>query len=285
MKAFLLSLLSLFPNFCSANISQNAKHVILVSMDGAAPYVIHQSNMPNLKKMAREGSYTWTAKTILPSITLPSHTSMVTGVGPEVHGILWNDWIPENGLVKVATVFSLAKQNGSSTALITAKPKFRHLDVPGTIDNFELVIGDADRVAHKAVQVFREQRPNFMMVHFRDADAAGHALGWGSREQKKSLEVVDAALGELLKMIEDLDLLNDTVFIVTADHGGHKKTHGSNLPEDVNIPWIAFGKGAHQGAQVQPIRTLDTAATSLWLLGIPVPKSFQGQPVLSAFQF
>ena len=83
-----------------------------------------------------------------------------------------------------------------------------------------------------------------------------------------------------------------------ADHGCHdievkdddgKKrisgTHGSPSKEDVTIPWIAFGAGVKPHYTITaPVVQYDTAATALWLLGVPLPEHFWGRPVVSAFQ-
>ena len=73
--------------------------------------------------------------------------------------------------------------------------------------------------------------------------------------------------------------------IVTADHGGHGTNHGSDDPRDVTIPWIAWGQGVKQGALTQStVRTMDTAATVLWLLAVAEPaEGWMGQPVLEAY--
>ena len=57
--------------------------------------------------------------------------------------------------------------------------------------------------------------------------------------------------------------------IVTADHGGHGRNHGEDVPTDMFIPWIVWGEGASRGMNVADgVRTMDTAATVLWLLGV-----------------
>jgi arylsulfatase A-like enzyme len=71
--------------------------------------------------------------------------------------------------------------------------------------------------------------------------------------------------------------------IVTADHGGHGSDHGSDDPRDVLIPWIAWGQGVSPRQIEDAVRTMDTASTVLWLLGIPVPTDWAGTPVLGAF--
>ena len=72
--------------------------------------------------------------------------------------------------------------------------------------------------------------------------------------------------------------------LVTADHGGHGFGHGTSDPQDVNIPWIAWGRGVSAGALTEVrIDTFDTAPTVLWLLGLTEPEAWDGSPVTKAF--
>ena len=68
------------------------------------------------------------------------------------------------------------------------------------------------------------------------------------------------------------------------DHGGHDEDHGSDDPRDVTIPWIAWGRGVQTGElKGAAIRTMDTASTALWLLGVDEPADWMGTPVMGAF--
>ena len=231
---------------------------------------------------------------------------MLTGVGPDKHKILWNEWIPTNGLVTVPTIFSLAKQAGLSTAMFVGKEKFRHLDLPGTVDEFDFNPADitnitktmageskpqkestvlARTVARDAALYITEKKPNLCFIHLTDPDNTGHAYGWGSPEQIKAFADVDAALGVILQAVREAGIADNSVLIITADHGGHGKTHGLSIPDDMNIPWIAWGKGVKKGFEITaPVKTYDTAATALWLLDVPRPDSLDGHPVTSAFE-
>ena len=269
-----------------------ADHVFIISIDGGKPAVIAQSDMPVLKQLAGEGACTWAANTIFPSLTLPSHTSMLTGVSPDKHHVLWNSWKPRKGVVGVPTVFAEAKNAGFSTAMFVGKEKFRHLVQPGTVDEFEFSQVQSKKsptvvsriVANGAARSILEHKPNLCFIHFTDPDDTGHKYGWVSPEQVKAISEVDAALAEILKAIEIAGIRDQSVLIITADHGGHGKTHGRNTPEDMHIPWIAWGKNVKSGFTIAgPVNTCDTAATALWLLGVPVPESFDGKPVISAF--
>jgi predicted AlkP superfamily pyrophosphatase or phosphodiesterase len=262
-----------------------AKHVFVVSFDGGKPSVMKQSKMPLTMTMAKNGAVTWNAQTIFPSTTLPSHTSMLTGVGPAKHKVLWNDHRPELGPIKVTTAFEQAKKKGLKTALFAGKSKFHHLEIPGSLDKFAIPAYAAKTVANAAAQYIISDKPNLCFVHFADSDGAGHKYGWGSPEQIKAFEDEDEALKTLQDAVQKAGIARDSVFILTADHGGHAKTHGSNSPEDMTIPWIAYGTSVKPGTDIKvPVVTYDSAATALWLLGVPIPGDWDGKPVTSAFE-
>lgn len=291
---------------CSAFAERRAEHVFIISLDGGKPAVMHQSQMPALNQLVAEGACTWGAQTIFPSITLPSHTSMLTGVQPAKHHILWNSYKPEEGVVKVPTVFSLAKSAGLSTAMFVGKEKFKHLLQPGTVDEFDynrgasgevvkMAAGDkkptkegtvmTKTVAADAAAYIEAQKPNLCFIHFTDTDSMGHKFGWGSPEQIKAFAEEDAGIAVVVQAIRKAGLAESSVLIITADHGGHAKTHGLNIPDDMTIPWIAWGKSVKKHCTITaPVSTCDTTATALWLLDVPRPAELDGKPVTSAFE-
>ena len=257
-----------------------AEHVFIVSFDGGKPAVMQKSPMPTLQKAFREGAGTWAARTVFPSITLVSHTSMLTGVLPAQHKINWNDWVPEKGIVKVPTVFAIAKKAKKTTALFAGKEKFAHLYQPKSLDAFAVPDYSAQVVAQIAGGYIQLKKPNLCFVHFADSDGAGHSKGWGSPEQIAAFASEDKALATLLTAIRKAGIGDRSTIILTADHGGHDKTHGTASDEDMQIPWIAFGAGIKKGATLAaPVSTCDTAATALELLGVPIPTEWDGKPV------
>ena len=293
--------------FCGksfANDTPRAQHVFIISFDQGAPAGIKKADMPTFESMVSEGAHTWEAYTIVPSLTLPSHASMLTGVGIQKHQIDWNDLVPAKGFVKVPTIFSIAKERGMVTAMFVAKTKFKTLELPGSLDAFVVPKNPiASEVAAAFAAEVGKLKPNLCFIHFGDPDVEGHAHGMFSPEKMKALADCDAALAVIVKAIKDAGLLETSVLILTADHGGHDHspeelakmtkpgqpppapgTHGSSSPEDVTIPWIAWGADVRKHFTITaPVVQYDTAATALWLLGIPVPESFWGRPVTSAF--
>src|SRR4051812_34808613 len=75
------------------------RHAIIISIDGGRPDVLLRANMPSLRKLMETGCFSFWAQTIPMSITLPSHTSMLTGVSAERHGVMWNSDLPEGVVV------------------------------------------------------------------------------------------------------------------------------------------------------------------------------------------
>ena len=272
------------------------KHVFIISFDQGNPSLIEQTDMPTFHQMEANGARATEAYTIVPPLTLPSHTSMLTGVGIQKHQVTWNDYRPTNGIVKVPTIFGLAKERKLKTAMFVGKEKFKHLELPGTID--ELVWpqpdDDAKSVAKAFAAEFRKTKPNLCFIHFRDPDTVGHKTGAYSSEKIQALKDCDDALKTIKEAVAAAGVLDQSVFILTADHGSHDskdkngKTIGSHSdarPEDVLIPWVAWGKGVKRGYTITtPVVQYDTAATALWLLRVPLPEHFWGRPVVSAFK-
>lgn len=269
--------------------------MILVSFDGGRPDILQAARMPMLHAMAREGAVTWDARSIVPPLTLPAHTSMLTGLAPEAHGVYWNYWIPAFGALKAPTIFMLAKSNGLSTAVFSGKDKLAYLFPTGSVDIVSFPLTDpqdysgtnvfsARHVAAQAVKYFEQRKPSLMFVHFPDADMAGHYYGWPSPEQFTALAECDAALTLLRTGVERTGVTN-TVFLLTADHGGAGLAHGIDRPPDMTIPWIAWGPGVKQGyALTNQVNITDTAATIAWLFGFALPTNTVGKAVSEAFQ-
>lgn len=283
------------PTPAPTTAAAHAAHIVLVSLDGGRPDFLQQAQMPTLHAMAREGATTWAARSIVPPFTLPAHSSMLSGLAPEVHQVYWNMWIPAFGPLRFPTVFMLAKSNGLSAAMFSAKDKLGYLFPPGSADMISYPVPDprdyygtnvfsANKVADQALKYFAQHKPRLMFVHLSDADIAGHYYGWPSPEQFVALAECDAALKTLRAGIAQAGVTN-VIFLITADHGGAGLSHGVDRPEDMTIPWIAWGSGVKPGHSLaRPISLPDTAATIAWLLGFQLPTNAIGQPVREAFE-
>ena len=238
--------------------------------------------MPNLAGLMQNSAYSLTAQTVHPSVTLVSHASMLSGLCPSKHGVDWNDYQPEKGYANGTDLFDLAHANGLQTVMYVGKEKLRQVTEPSSTDIF-VYINDRDLVITEELLVNFPQDFGVLFIHFPTPDWMGHEYGWLSPEQLSVIQRADEALGEILGALDAQGLRDETLIIITADHGGHNTTHGSDLPEDMTIPWIAAGPGIQPKQLGTQVQTIDTAVTAAFALGLSIPPEWDGVPVYEAF--
>lgn len=271
------------------------ERVIIMSIDGLRPDLMLRANAPHLRSLLDRGSFSLWARTIPEAITLPSHTSMLTGVHTRQHGINWNNdhrAAEDRHPPKVPSLFALARQAGLTTALVAGKEKFVIFIDEGAVDWHAIPsrdVGLSDRrVGEVGVAFLREHQPNVMMLHFGQVDWRGHGIGWGSPEQIAQIENADLAVGNVFRALNDLGLADSTLVIISADHGGQGRRHGANDARSLHIPWIAVGPGVRPGFDLTrldqlQIDTYDTFATACHVLGLPIPDHVEGKPITEIF--
>jgi arylsulfatase A-like enzyme len=250
--------------------------VAIISIDGLRPDAILAVGARNILALASRGAYSWRAQTVLPSETLPSHVSMLSGFTPEAHGIIWDDYVVGRPIT-VPTIFSVARGLGRRTALIAGKAKFAHFCEGAGGGGCVISSRGDDDVASSAVG-----RPDvdLLFVHLPDVDLTGHSDGWMTDSYLAAVRRADLAVGQILS-----SLPADTTVILSADHGGHLNGHGTSQQSDMTIPWIIAGPRIAQGRQLSStIRTMDTAATAAHVLGLPTQPGAAGRIVHEAFE-
>lgn len=253
------------------------QRVVLVSFDGLRADAVG-AHTPTVMRLAREGVSARTAQTITRATTLPSHASMLTGVSPAAHGITWNR-NQDGTQVRHPTVMRIATLAGLPVGLFVAKPKLAQLLFPGDVSAWGTGSLRCERITRHALPWLRTMRSGFSLVHFPDADSQGHLEGWMSGPYLDAVRHADGCLAEVLTALAANDV--PTLVIVTADHGGHERRHGENRPEDRLIPFVAWGTGVPP-AQIDQASILDVAPTILAGLGLPVPRTVEGQVVQQA---
>ena len=268
--------------------------VLLVSIDGLRPDALLRADAPAIRGLMKRGSYTFWAQTTDMAVTLPSHTSMLTGVPPSKHGVDWNDVQRSERPTYPAwpTLFEVARNAGYTTAMAAGKSKFSTLAKPGTL-TWCFVPGGSNAsdgaVTDTAAAWIRRFAPEILFVHLPDVDGAGHKDGWGSPSQLAAIAVADRCVGRLLDALAKRGVLDSTLVLVTSDHGGAGRNHGPNDPRSRFIPWIVAGPGVRPDWDLtaerdRTIRTEDTFATLCYVLGISPPRPIDGRPVLQALR-
>jgi predicted AlkP superfamily pyrophosphatase or phosphodiesterase len=256
--------------------------VVLVMIDGARPDALAAAGCPQLEALRARGASTLAARSVMPSVTLPCHTSIFHSVPPERHGVTTNTYTPPvrpiPGLVETLTAAD------RRCAFIYNWEPLRDLSRPEQLSYayFRAYTYSADTdepMADEAVRLLGAEHYDFVFLYFGSVDLAGHGYGWMSPEYLGQLSRVDSLLGRVVAALPA-----EAHILVQSDHGGHERTHGTEMDEDMTIPWIVAGPGVRAGhAIAAPVSLLDTAPTVARLLGVAAPPAWEGRAPAEIF--
>ncbi|PKP92996.1 MAG: phosphodiesterase [Alphaproteobacteria bacterium HGW-Alphaproteobacteria-16] len=288
--AIMLALVALGATQASAQTERKAGHVIIIGVDGLSPDGISKAKTPIMDDMMEKGSWTMNARGVLPTTSSANWASILTGVGPEQHGVTSNDWrVGEFNIPTSVTgsgnffpsIFQLLRdrQPGWKIGSIYNWAGFADLYDRRFVDHD--AHGETEEATTQlAVDYILRDKPDFLFIHLDNIDHIGHSVGHGTPAYYEAVEQVDARIGRIRQATIDAGIARDTVIIVTSDHGGVGKGHGGETLAEIEVPWIIYGKGIRSGNKLDlPINTFDTPATSAWLLGVEVPYAWIGRPV------
>jgi arylsulfatase A-like enzyme len=265
--------------------SKPGSHVILIAVDGLRPDALSPERTPNIWAMAKGGAFAPAARNIVPPITIPNHTAMITGLDAEHHGEYYNGFQGPRRLA-VPTIFDRARRAGLSTAIYYGKDKFLLFERAGSLDWGER--RDGPDVAGDFARDYPSVKWNLAMLCFPDCDAAGHAYGWMGPQYLEAVRRVDGYVALVAEAVRAAGLEKETHILLTADHGGEGLNHGEDKPVNRTIPFLVAGPsvrpGLRLGSESAPVRVLDMTPTAAWLLGLePIP-GVQGRVLAEAFR-
>jgi predicted AlkP superfamily pyrophosphatase or phosphodiesterase len=264
-------------------------NVVLVILDGLRPDAVRPTVMPALAALARERWQAAHAVTVRPSVTVAALTSLATGVSPDTHGLI-EPGFRALGMFAARTLLpNHLRRNGHRVTIVTTDLPPASLvvartllGIAGAVD----LIGGGTRpveVADRAVVEASRPGPALTVVYFNDCDRAGHAEGWMSPWYLSEAARLDDAIHRLAPLADR----EDTLLIVTADHGGGgivPHDHDGDHPLNLRIPIILAGGGVHTATRSQtPAHLLDLPPTILAALGVPVPADYEGRVLTEAF--
>jgi len=250
----------------------------LILLDGMRPDSIN--DIPLVNELKKTASYSMNAQTVFPSVTLPCHMSLFHSVDPQRHGITTNTYTPQ--VRPIRGLCEVLKQSKKSNAFFYTWEELRDLTRPDSLafgcycsghhETYEQADAHAANVFCDYVPKYR---PDFAFLYFGLTDAAGHNYGWMSERylsaMKESWEKVERALAALPE---------DYTVIITADHGGHDRGHGADIPEDMTIPVFFRGPSFAPGKVLEQVSIKDIAPTITALLGVEPDEDWEGRSLL-----
>lgn len=311
-KVFLVALL-VISAFGSSNAASNKqskgianapKHVIVVGFDGFSAASINDGavlpemkHMPTLRSLMAKGSYTLTNRSVLPSSSAVNWASMWMGAGPELHGYTtWGSQTPdlpsrvltENRIFP--DVFAMVRKTRPSAEIgyIYEWEGMRYLADTLSINYVQqapLSGSNVEESTALAVNYIKEKKPALCAVVFAEPDGVGHGIGWGTPEYIQMLTRLDKGLAGIVKAVEDAGIMDETIIVVTSDHGGIDKGHGGKTMNEMQTPIVFCGKGIKKGFVIpESTMVFDIAGTIGYMFSIEQPQVWIARPITSIFE-
>ena len=234
---------------------------------------------PYLAELEARSTYTYSGRSMVPSVTFPCHFSMTHSVTPQRHGILSNTYVPE--VRPVEGLFEKIKQAGGVSAMFYGWEPLRDIATPGAL-KFSTYINayvkeSGDTVlTDEAIRVIEEDKPDFVFLYMVETDEkGGHDNGWMSEEYLRRISI---AIDNVRRVIETVG--EEYAVIIMADHGGHDRSHGSTCEEDMTVPFFFLGKEFAAGRVVEGLSLLDIAPTVAAVMGFAPDSEWEGHSLV-----
>lgn len=293
MNKRLILLLGVFISLVSFAKVPKCNHVILIGADGFTSEVLRENpgRYKNIEKMMKSGCWTLTSRSVLPSSSAINWSSMLKGVGCEMHGFIeWNSKKPDFDASETShwgmfpTIFGTIRDQmpKAETGAIYSWDGIGYIyEQKSTSYNVYTKAEDDAEVTRKAVEYIKNKRPDFLFVYFSNPDETGHRDGWLSKEYNAACDSVDKYVGILMNTINETFDAKKTAVMFSSDHGGINKGHGGKTLREMETPLIIVNPKLPQNHKIDyPVMRYDTAPTIAQLLGVKSPDVWRGKSAL-----
>ncbi|HEX5758719.1 MAG TPA: sulfatase-like hydrolase/transferase [Thermoanaerobaculia bacterium] len=279
--------------------------------DRVGAYGYAAARTPAMDRLAREGVRCADAVAAAP-ITLPSHSTLLTGLWPPAHGVRDNGAYAL-GEEAVTLAERLHGAGWRTQAVVSAVVLGRRYNLDQGFEGYDddlwaedepklFMIRDrpGPRTAERAVawlgkgRAAAPRRPFFLWVHLFDPHQP-YAAPMAERLRSPSpydaeVAVADRAVGRIVETLRGWELLDDTLVVLTADHGESLGEHGEKThavfvyDATVRVPLLLrWPRGLPAGrVYAGPVRGVDLVPTVLAALGVAGGDSTQGRDLLPA---
>lgn len=296
---FLLAVL--VPPSSTLQSAEHNKYVLAIGIDGLRTDALDAAKTPNIDALKANGSFSNACKILGPryqkndTISGPGWTSYLTGVWADKHGVHDNKFGGRK-ISRYPHFFNLVKQqfpDYRTASFVDWYPIDKYVVTKADVRvGYEAHGSDGytvfdQHITDRAVKVLAEQDVRASMVYFGATDENGHRFGFHPSvpQYMRSIEKVDQHVGRLIEAIKSRPnyAREDWLILISSDHGGEGKGHGSGhqVPNIHNIYLIVSGASAAKGEFQQQVYLVDLVATALKHLDVPFQPQWQldGKPV------
>lgn len=219
--------------------AQPRNYTIVISFDGFRWDYPSRGLTPNLDFIKENGVHALSLQPCFPSKTFPNHYSIVTGLYPENHGIIANDFTNQNTKQRYTlwdttakndakwylgeAIWETARRQGVISASYFWPGSELNIEYrrPNYSKKFKYTTPYDERVngAMEWLQLPYDKRPHLIMLYFDATDTSGHNFGPKSNEVNQSIAMQDSLIDKIFLGLKQLSLFDSTNVIVLSDHG------------------------------------------------------------------
>lgn len=256
--------------------------VVLILVDGMRPDAVLTCDNSYLRDLRAKATHCFSTRTVFPSVTLPCHTSLFLGVDPIRHGITTNLWMPP--VRPIDGIFESVNRAGKKCAMFTNWQQLRDLAHPDSMSMAYLYRqsmdtatewANEDKMTQMTIDYIKAEEPDFTFLYLGAVDEVGHRTGWMNDEYMRTVSHAAECISRVMYSLPD-----NYQFIIVADHGGHDRTHGTEMPEDMTIPLLCVGSVFEEGKELPAASIKDIAPTVAKILGTTPSPEWEGTSIL-----
>ncbi|MHA1593370.1 MAG: alkaline phosphatase family protein [Candidatus Baldrarchaeia archaeon] len=265
-------------------------HVIVIFIDGARPDMVKKANTSNMDELLGNGVYFSNAFCYTPSLSHPGTVCLLTGTRPAISGVVSN-WQKFPGGMEIDNIFRIVKEANGTTAHIgdtgVAQYFGRYVDYVGPpLKDYGGIEEWDEAVFNTSIEIIKNVKPTFMVIHFSTVDEYGHMYGGVSEQYKKAIEKTDQYIGKIIDALKDAGIYNDALIVLFSDHG-HIDRGGHGGSEEVarKILLVFSGPKVRKNVTISDYVYQDyIAPTICYFLGLRLPSATTGRVLYEAFE-
>lgn len=295
-----------------SSYADTIQHVVLISIDTCRAdhlgcYNYSHDTSPNIDAVAAEGVLFNHAVTPAP-ITLPAHSSMLTGTIPPYHKVRDNDnyylsssnitlakRLKEERFVTGAVVgsFVMDSQFGLNQGFDTYEDSLEGKGTKADVFYNERKASEVTRLGNAWLEEHKDEK-TFLFLHYYDPHAPyvrhqRSVLPLRKHLYDNEITYTDHYIGEVIAKLKELKMYGSTLLIITGDHGESLREHGETshgffiYHSTLHVPLIIKAPGGPKGLVNETVGLIDIVPTVCGLLGIDAPVAVQGKDLSGYF--
>jgi ectonucleotide pyrophosphatase/phosphodiesterase family member 5 len=237
-------------------LSQNNNYLILISWDGCRWDYINRNLTPNVQKLIDDGVRAESLQPVFPSKTFPNHYTLVTGLYPQNHGIVFNKFqdfitgesyrigkdapsIHRDKWYKGESLWITAQKHGIKSGVVFWPGSETFKKHPDYFLTYDHTMPHKERLNRliEWISLPPAKRPHLLLLYFPDTDDDGHEFGPDSEKVNETIQKLDTTLGYLVGRLKETGLYKKTNIVLVSDHG----MVSTNIDKGINIREMLSG--------------------------------------------